>query len=402
MFNRDVFNDNQKIKIEVVPLFETVQDLDNSTMFIDKLLQTELYKENLQVWNNSQTIMLGFSDGTKDGGYFMANWSIFEAKRNLNKYFVSKNIKPIFFDGRGGPPSRGGGDMFLFYKGLSNAVSNHDVQLTIQGQSISSKFASIHPAQYNLEQLVTSGLYSKLNLHNVSKLTKEENELISKLAQISFESYSELKGDPQFMDYMIKITPLKYMSEINVGSRPAKRNTDAKIEFDDLRAIPYGAAWVQMRQSILAYYGLGTAISKLISEDDGFMDKFKHIYSKSLIIKGIIDNALQSIGQANFNLTKHISENEEFGEFWYKLYNEYELSKKHLLEIVCKEEFLHINKVKERSIIMRDNITLPLSVLQQYALDALRKNPEHENSDLLKIIIRKTLISNVNANHNSI
>ena len=334
---------------------------------------------------------------------FMANWSIFEAKRNLDRYFSSKNIKAIFFDGRGGPPSRGGGDMFLFYKGLSNAVTNHDVQVTVQGQSISSKFGSMDPAQYNLEQLVTSGLYSKLNLHNVSKLTKQENQLISRLAKLSFESYSELKDDPKFMDYLIEVTPLKYISEINVGSRPAKRNSDSEIKFDDLRAIPYGAAWVQMRQSILAFYGLGTAISSLIGEDSNFIAEFKVIYNKSLVIKGIIDNALQSIGQTNFNLTKHISEDPDYGEFWYKLYEEYDLTKRFLLDIVCKdEEFLHINKVKEHSIIMRDNITLPLSVLQQYALDILRKNPEYKNQELLKVIVRKTLIANVNANHNSI
>ena len=286
---------------------------------------------------------------------------------------------------------------------MSNAVTNHDVQVTVQGQSISSKFGSIDPAQYNLEQIVTSGLYSKLNLHNVSKLTKKKNQLISKLANLSFESYSELKADPKFMDYLIDVTPLKHISEINVGSRPAKRNSYAKIEFDDLRAIPYGAAWVQIRQSILAFYGLGTAISQLIDEDSGFIDEFQIIYNKSLVIKGIIDNALQSIGQTNFNLTKHIAKDPEFGEFWHKLYEEYELSKKFLLEIVCKDEaFLHMNKAKERSIIMRDKITLPLTVLQQYALDVLRKDPEHEHSEFLKVIIRKKLISYVNANHNSI
>ncbi len=161
-----------------MPLFETMEDLKNSTKIIDELLKIQLYTDNLKVWQNTQTIMLGFSDSTKDGGYFMANWSILEAKRALSKYLSSKGIKPIFFDGRGGPPSRGGGDMFLFYKGLSNVVSNHDVQITIQGQSISSKFGNINSAQYNLEQILTSGLYGKLNLHNAHKLNPTETSLI--------------------------------------------------------------------------------------------------------------------------------------------------------------------------------------------------------------------------------
>ncbi|WP_269446659.1 phosphoenolpyruvate carboxylase [Francisella hispaniensis] len=266
LFNKGSKADSE-IKIEVVPLFETMEDLKNSTKILDELLKIQLYTDNLKVWQNTQTIMLGFSDGTKDGGYFMANWSILEAKRALSRYLSSKGIKPIFFDGRGGPPSRGGGDMFLFYKGLSNVVSNHDVQITIQGQSISSKFGNTNSAQYNLEQILTSGLYGKLNLHNAHKLNPTEIALINELGKLSFDTYINLKNHPQFIDYITEITPLKYISEMNVGSRPAKRNSNDKIELDDLRAIPYGAAWTQMRQSILAFYGLGTAISTVVTKD---------------------------------------------------------------------------------------------------------------------------------------
>ncbi|AXA33523.1 phosphoenolpyruvate carboxylase [Francisella adeliensis] len=403
LFNKNIKNNNKKIKIEVVPLFETMEDLTNSTKIIDELLKTKLYTDNLIIWDNTQTIMLGFSDGTKDGGYFMANWSILEAKRELSRYFNSKGIKPIFFDGRGGPPSRGGGDMFLFYKGLSNVVSNHDVQVTIQGQTISAKFGNTDSAQYNLEQILTSGLYGKLNLHNAPKLTPIEVELIDELGKLSFDTYSDLKNHPEFIDYLTEITPLKYISEMKVGSRPSKRNSGEKIRLDDLRAIPYGAAWAQMRQSILAFHGLGTAINTIVNRNDDNLIALKKIYENSLIIKGIFDNALQSIEQTNFNITKHISKDVKYKDFWQQIYNEYTLAKKFLLTITGKnEKFLHANPIKERSIRMRDNITLPLVILQQYALDCLRHNSEHKHKELLETIIKKSLAANINANQNSI
>ncbi|MBK2356248.1 phosphoenolpyruvate carboxylase [Francisella hispaniensis] len=402
LFNKGSKADSE-IKIEVVPLFETMEDLKNSTKILDELLKIQLYIDNLKVWQNSQTIMLGFSDGTKDGGYFMANWSILEAKRALSKYLSSKGIKPIFFDGRGGPPSRGGGDMFLFYKGLSNVVSNHDVQITIQGQSISSKFGNTNSAQYNLEQILTSGLYGKLNLHNAHKLNPTEIALINELGKLSFDTYINLKNNPQFIDYITEVTPLKYISEMNVGSRPAKRNSNDKIELDDLRAIPYGAAWTQMRQSILAFYGLGTAISTVVTKDKSNLSTLQKIYKRSLIIKGIFDNALQSIAQTNFNITKHISKDPKYCALWQQLFDEHQLAKKYLLAVTEKDEnFLHANPVKERSIKMRDDITLPLVILQQYALDCLRKNPNHKHKKLLKTIIKKSLAANINANQNSI
>lgn len=402
LFNKNAQNKN-KIKIEVVPLFETMEDLKNSTQILDDLLKIKLYTDNLQIWQNSQTIMLGFSDGTKDGGYFMANWSILEAKRALSKYLSSKGIKPIFFDGRGGPPSRGGGDMFLFYRGLSNVVSNHDVQVTIQGQSISSKFGNADSAQYNLEQILTSGLYGKLNLHNAHKLNSTELSLINKLGKLSFDTYIDLKNHPQFIDYLTEVTPLKYISEMNVGSRPSKRNSGDKIKLEDLRAIPYGAAWTQMRQSILAFYGLGTAIHTVIQKDKSNLALIQKIYRRSLIIKGIFDNALQSIAQTNFNMTKHINKDLKYSDFWQQILNEHSLAKKYLLAVTGKkEDFLHANPVKERSIKMRDDITLPLVILQQYALDCLRNNPSHKHKKLLKTIIKKSLAANINANQNSI
>ncbi|AFJ42749.1 phosphoenolpyruvate carboxylase [Francisella orientalis] len=176
-----------------------------------------------------------------------------------------------------------------------------------------------------------------------------------------------------------------------------------KFKLDDLRAIPYGAAWTQMRQNILAFYGLGTAISTVVTKDNNNLTALQKIYKRSLIIKGIFDNALQSIAQTNFNITKHISKDPKYSAFWQQLFVEHQLAKKYLLAVTEKDEnFLHANPVKERSIKMRDDITLPLVILQQYALDCLRKNPNHKHKKLLKTIIKKSLAANINANQNSI
>jgi phosphoenolpyruvate carboxylase len=160
----------EELKIDFVPLFETIGDLRSAAKVMTILYQNETYRKHLKRRKNAQTIMLGFSDGTKDGGYLMANWSIYKAKEELTRISKEYGIEVVFFDGRGGPPARGGGKTHQFYASMGKNIANKEIQLTIQGQTISSNFGTRASARFNMEQLMHSGisnaLFSLKKFHN--------------------------------------------------------------------------------------------------------------------------------------------------------------------------------------------------------------------------------------------
>ena len=153
--------EEDNLSIDFVPLFETVHDLADAAEIMNTLYAHPFYKKHLKSRGNKQHIMLGFSDSTKDGGYLMANWSIFNAKVTLTETAEQHNIQLAFFDGRGGPPSSGGGKTHRFYASMGKEIANKNIQLTIQGQTISSQYGSIDSAEFNIEQLINAGIISR-------------------------------------------------------------------------------------------------------------------------------------------------------------------------------------------------------------------------------------------------
>jgi phosphoenolpyruvate carboxylase len=178
----------EEMNIDIVPLFETVDDLENASEVMRTLYTDETYKKHLRLRHNRQTIMLGFSDGTKDGGYLMANWSIYKAKEELTRISREYKIDVVFFDGRGGPPSRGGGKTHKFYASMGHHISNKEIQLTIQGQTVSSNFGIVEAAQYNIEQLLNAGISNDLFSTKQFTLEEREEELLHRMAEIGFEA----------------------------------------------------------------------------------------------------------------------------------------------------------------------------------------------------------------------
>lgn len=392
-----------KILIEIVPLFETVDDLDNSYSIMEQLYNLPVYASNLKALSNQQTIMLGFSDGTKDGGYLMANWAIFLAKKKLSLLASKYSVNVTFFDGRGGPPSRGGGNTYAFYQSLAQEIEAHEIQLTIQGQTISANFGTHDSAIFNMEHLLSAGISGQLFTTESSIIEKDEEELINQMAEYSLEYYLQLKNDPIFLDYLQEITPLNYLAAANIGSRPAKRNKGSELKLEDLRAIPFGGAWMQMKQNILGYYGVGSAIQKLLSQDRMAMHKLQHLYQHSLFFKGLVDNSMQSLATTNFEITKHLRDDPKFGAFWQKLYDEAELTKELLLYISGHDSLIADNPVKDLSTEFREQIILPLLLIQQYAMDKLRKMDSNDKSyETYEHLVKKSLAASINASRNSI
>jgi phosphoenolpyruvate carboxylase len=386
------------LTIDFMPLFETVNDLKNAAQVMEKLYSHPVYKEHLKMRGGKQMIMLGFSDSTKDGGYLMANWSIYQAKVELTAITKKYDIELAFFDGRGGPPARGGGKTHRFYAAMGKEIANDHIQLTIQGQTVSSQYGSIETAKYNIEQLVNAGVTSALHPNHRDLLDEKHKALITTMANESFEKFIALRKHPLFTEYLENLSPLKLLSNINISSRPTKRNAGAPLKLEDLRAISFVTSWSQLKQNVPGFYGVGSAVKK--AKDTGQWQALTDLYKSSGFFKTMIDNCMMSMSKSDFRITAHLEHDEHYGEFWKILRDEYELTKSLLLELTGNQELMQEYPVEKRSIAMRERIILPLVVIQHYALQQLKiTNNDELKSAYSKLVIR-TVYGIVNAGRN--
>ncbi len=402
MFNLCGFKDS--FSIDIIPLFETITDLLEAPKVMEQLYLNKAYKNHLSNRKNKQTIMLGFSDWTKDGGYLMANWSIFKAKEALTKISRKYNIKVIFFDGRGGPPARGGGKTHQFYASLGPTIENQEIQLTIQGQTISSNFGTVDSSRYNLEQLLSSGIANKLFAKSNNQLSKDEVDILDDLAETSYQTYINFKNHPEFLPYLERISTLKYYSKTNIGSRPSKRSKSAKLNFNDLRAIPFVGSWSQLKQNVPGFYGVGAALKKY--EDIGKFDELINLYNNSDFFKALIKNSMMALTKSFFQLTAYMANDEEFGDFWQFIFNEYQTSKRLILKLSGYQKLMQNNPEGLESINVRESIVLPLLTIQQYALLKIQvlQKANKVDKDLIKVyekMVTRSLFGNINASRNS-
>ena len=364
----------EEMNIDIVPLFETIDDLQHAADVMKTLYTNAVYKEHLGRRGNRQTIMLGFSDGTKDGGYLMANWSIYKAKEALTAISRKYDVDVVFFDGRGGPPSRGGGKTHKFYASMGHNISNKEIQLTIQGQTVSSNFGTIDAAQFNIEQLLNAGISNDLFSNRDITLSEKEEALLGELAEISLIAYKKLKDHPYLADYLLQVSPLRFYSETNIGSRPAKRGAASGLSLKDLRAIPFAGSWSQLKQNVTGYYGVGSALQQM--EKDGKLLQLQKLYHQSLFFRTLLDNCEMAMMKSFFPLTAFLSGHKHFGELWQMIHDEYELTKQYLFKITGNNELMADYPVEQLSIQMRERIVLPLVTIQQYALTKIRELDE--------------------------
>ncbi|MCL1671978.1 phosphoenolpyruvate carboxylase [Elizabethkingia ursingii] len=387
---------DKDIKIDIVPLFETIEGFENAEATMNKLYNLTQYKEHLNRRSERQFIMLGFSDGTKDAGYIKANWDIYTTKEVLSKVSDENDIKVIFFDGRGGPPARGGGKTHQFYAAQGKSIANHQIELTIQGQTITSVFGTKDQATFNFEQLLTAGLENEIFPQDKINLKDWERALLNELAGISYQKYKALKDHPLFVPYLEEVSTLKYYGRTNIGSRPSKRN-DGQLVFEDLRAIPFVGSWSLLKQNVPGYFGVGTALQRL--KEEGRLEDLKKLYRESMFFKTLIQNSMMSMSKTYFPLTYYLRNDKVFGEFWQILHNEYLLTHEMLLEIADYKALMEEEPLSKSSIKMRENIVLPLLTIQQYALQKIKEENPHKET--YEKIVTRALFGNINASRNS-
>ena len=390
-----------ELPVDVIPLFETVEDLINAEDVMRTLYSNKTYRYHLSKRKNKQTIMLGFSDGTKDGGYLMANWGIFKAKEALTKISREFDIEVIFFDGRGGPPARGGGKTHQFYASLGPTIEDKEIQLTIQGQTISSNFGTLNSSQYNLEQLLSSGI--KNEVFTKDQLNDAHRKIIDDLASTSYKTYVDFKNHDQFLPYLEKMSTLKYYAKTNIGSRPSKRGKSDTLDFSALRAIPFVGSWSQLKQNVPGFFGVGTALKKY--EDANRFDEVVDFYNSSDFFKTLLENSMMSLTKSFFGLTAYMADDPVYGEFWKLIFEEYKTTKRLLLKLSGQTELMENLPEGKASIAIRENIVLPLLTIQQYALKKIQELQKEENNEeelaVFEKIVTRSLFGNINASRNS-
>lgn len=393
----------KKTTVDFVPLFESIDDLQVADKIMEQLYTNPEYANHLKNRENKQTVMLGFSDGTKDGGYLMANWGIYKAKETITEISRKYGIKVIFFDGRGGPPARGGGKTNKFYESLGSKIEHNEIQLTIQGQTISSNFGTTDSCRYNLENLLSAGVSNEIFNKKENNLSKSDEKIIDELANLGYEKYLSFKNHPKFVPYLEQMSTLNYYSKTNIGSRPSKRNSGSELNFADLRAIPFVGSWSQMKQNVPGFFGVGTALKHF--ETTNQWKKVQNLYDTSLFFRTLLENSMMSLAKSFLPLTQYMQNDPEFGDFWQIIFDEFQETKRLLLKIAGHKELMENYPDGKASIKMREDIVLPLLTIQQYSLMMIKLIKEFNSEDkLLEVyekLVTRSLFGNTNASRNS-
>ena len=297
-----------------------------------------------------------------------------------------------------------GGNTHQFYSSLGSLVESDDIQVTIQGQTISSNFGTVDSCKYNLEQLVSSAVKNKKN-KQLKAFTKENRKVLDQLSITSFHSYQKFKNHPSFLSYLENMTTIKYYSKTNIGSRPSKRSgDDSKFDFDSLRAIPFVGSWAQLKQNVPGFFGFGTALNQFHKKNN--FKSVKKLYREVPFFRALVSNSMMSLNKSFFELTAYMSKNEIYGEFWNIIYDEYLLTKKMLLMLTGYNELMENEPANKASVDIREKIILPLVTIQQYALQHInflkRNNPKSLNEiNTFEKIVTRSLFGNINASRNS-
>lgn len=392
----------QDLTVDLIPLFETIDDLVVCDKVMETLYSNPTYMAHLERRGRSQTIMLGFSDGTKDGGYFAANWSIYHAKEMLSAISEKYGIKVIFFDGRGGPAARGGGKTHQYYSAQARNVANKEIQLTIQGQTISSNFGTPVAAQYNMEQLLSAALKNRVDASYNAEFEEKDRQLMNEIMEISREYYTKLKFRPEFIPYMQKYSPLNFFGKANIGSRPDKRNQGGEVKLESLRAIPFVGSWSQNKQNVPGYYGFGEALRQLYAKY-GDAD-IAGLYQRSRFFRTLVENSQMVLEKSNFDVTAFAKDDSEFADMWNNIRMEYERSKEYLLKASGSTVLMEKNPKDKLSVQLRESIIRPLVLIQQFALREVDQSlaaGQTERAEIYGALVVRCSFGLINAGRNS-
>ncbi|QQP27666.1 phosphoenolpyruvate carboxylase [Lactobacillus ultunensis] len=383
--------DNQKARIQVVPLFETVEDLNNARDIIKEYLNFDIVKKWLKSQNNYQEIMLGYSDSNKDGGYLASCWNLYKAQKDLTAIGEDLGIKITFMHGRGGTVGRGGGPSYEAITAQPFKSINDRIRMTEQGEIIQNKYGNKDTAYYNLEMLASATIDRMASKQIVSEDHIDEfRSSMDKIVTESNEVYRKLVFDnPNFIKYFFQATPIKEVSKLNVGSRPASRKK--LTDFSGLRAIPWVFSWSQSRVMFPGWYGVGSAFKDFIDSDPDNLKELQDMYKGWPFFHSLLSNVDMVLSKSNMEIAKQyadLCEGENVKSVFDIIYKEWQLTKQVILQIEGHNELLEDNPALKKSLDYR----MPyFNILNYIQLEMIKRDRTEEVQGVYESIIPITI-----------
>ena len=339
--------DENGTRVQIVPLFETIEDLDNSCETMEKYLSLPIAQKWIASKNNYQEIMLGYSDSNKDGGYLSSCWTLYKAQQQLTAIGDKFGVKITFFHGRGGTVGRGGGPTYEAITSQPLRSINDRIRLTEQGEVIGNKYGNKDAAYYNLEMLVSAAInrmvtHKKSDAHTSNKYERIMDQVVER----SYQIYRDLVfGDERFYDYFFESSPIKAISSFNIGSRPAARKTITEI--GGLRAIPWVFSWSQSRVMFPGWYGVGSSFKEFIDQDpENNLAFLQLMYKRWPFFKSLLSNVDMVLSKSNMNIAfeyAQLCEDQNVRDIFNIILDEWQLTKNVILEIEGHDELLAEN-----------------------------------------------------------
>ncbi|QHT45712.1 phosphoenolpyruvate carboxylase [Halobacillus sp. ACCC02827] len=380
--------------LNIAPLLETVDDLVAGPDILKTLFEMDLYSKHLNIRGNKQEIMLGYSDGSKDGGTLTANWKLYKAQQEIHDMAHAYDVSLKFFHGRGGSLGRGGGPLNRSLLSQPVETLGESVKITEQGEVLSSRYLLRDIAYRSLEQAASTLLEGAANVSKESEQGHHREEVweqaLDDISDVSLEKYQSLVfGDSDFLTYFNEATPLQEVSQLNIGSRPSKRKDSSK--FENLRAIPWVFAWTQNRQLLPAWYASGTGLASYVEKNENNLATLKQMYENWPFFHSTINNLQMALTKADIQTAKEYTalvNDQKLGERIFKnIVEEYERTKEVLLKISGDQELLDHQPTIKESVRLRNPYVDPLNFLQVDLIKKLRDVDGDDEETLTEVLL---------------
>jgi phosphoenolpyruvate carboxylase len=384
---------SDKLHVNIIPLFETIEDLRGCGKIMDELFSLPWYRALLKSRNDTQEVMLGYSDSNKDGGYLTANWELYKAELELVKVFDKHGIEMRLFHGRGGTVGRGGGPSYDAILAQPPGSVNGQIRITEQGEVIASKYSNPEIGRRNLETLVAATMEATLlHHHGADSAMPEYHRIMEALSLDAFAAYRKLVYEtPGFTDYFFTATPIREIAELNIGSRPSSRKASDKIE--DLRAIPWVFSWGLNRIMLPGWLGFGSAVQKFIErEGETGLKQLQGMYQNWPFFRGLMSNMDMVLSKTDMGIASRYAELVEDVALRERIFGaitrEWEVTVEMLFKVTSSSTLLQDNPAFARSLLTRLPYIDPLNHLQ---VALLQRHRAGDNDEKVKRAIHLTI-----------
>jgi len=376
-------NGTHRLHINIIPLFETIDDLRGCAAIMDELFSIPYYRKLLNSRGNTQEVMLGYSDSNKDGGYVTANWELYKAELDLVNVFAKHRIELRLFHGRGGTVGRGGGPSYDAILAQPPGSVNGQIRITEQGEVISSKYSNPEIGRRNLETLIAATMEATLlHHHGADSAMPEFHRIMETLSQEAYTAYRKLVYEtPGFTEFFFTATPIREIAELNIGSRPSSRKASDRIE--DLRAIPWVFSWGLNRTILPGWFGYGSAVKKFLEQEgNAGLVQLQSMYKNWPFFRGLLSNMDMVLSKTDMGIAYSYAELVNDLDMRERIFavidKEWEDTVKMLFKVTGNTTLLQENPMFARSLLTRTPYIDPLNHIQIALLQKHRAGDKDE------------------------